>query len=96
MQGTFNGKIKNISEETEADGGADRKVNIAKIHADGIFSQAEQSAAEAEQQVQKYLDGVIQSAEEEKSKPMPKKKTSRRRNQSAACKKCCVAAIARY
>ena len=39
-----------------------------------MVSQAEQTAAETKHQAQEYLNGVIQSVEEEKDKPTPKKK----------------------
>lgn len=50
------------------------KVKIARIHADGIVSQAEQTAVKAKQQAQEYLDGIVQSIEAERSKPTPKRK----------------------
>ena len=53
---------------------ADGKAKAARLEAEGIVSQAEQTAAETKQQAQDYLNGVIQSVEEEKAKPSPKKK----------------------
>ena len=61
-------KAENIISEV------DGKAQAAKLQADGIVSQAEQTAAETKQQAQDYLNGVIQSVEEEKAKPTPKKK----------------------
>ena len=61
-------EAKNIISE------ADGKAQAAKLQADSIVSQAEQTAAETKQQAQEYLNGVIQSVEEEKAKPTPKKK----------------------
>lgn len=49
-------------------------MKIAQIHADGIVSQAEQTATKAQQQAQKYLDGIVQNIEAERSKPTPKRK----------------------
>ena len=55
---------------------ANDRAQTAKLQADGIVSQAEQTAAETKQQAQAqdYLNGVIQSVEEEKAKPTPRKK----------------------
>ena len=53
---------------------ANDRAQTAKLQADGIVSQAEQTAAETKQQAQDYLNGVIQSVEEEKAKPTPRKK----------------------
>lgn len=61
-------EAKNIISE------ADGKAQAAKLQADSIVSQAEQTAAETKQQAQEYLNGVIQSVEEEKTKPTPKKR----------------------
>ena len=40
----------------------------------GIVASAEQTARKAKQQAQEYLDGIVQSIEEERSKPTPKRK----------------------
>ena len=52
-------KAENIISE------ANDKAQAAKLQADGIVSQAKQTAAETKQQAQEYLNGVIQSVEEE-------------------------------
>ena len=61
-------EAKNIISE------ADGKAQAARLQADGIVSEAEQTAAETKQQALAYLNGVIQSVEEEKAKPTPKKR----------------------
>ena len=53
---------------------AQNKAKDIISEANDIVSQAEQTAAETKQQAQDYLNGVIQSVEEEKAKPTPRKK----------------------
>ena len=47
---------------------------LARLHADGIVSQAERTEEKAKRQAQEYLDGIVQGIEAERSKPTPKRK----------------------
>ena len=53
---------------------AERKVKVAQLHADEIVTKAQSQANNAKAQAKEYLDGVIQSVENEKAKPIPKRR----------------------
>ena len=65
-------KAKKIGEQASVQ--ADHKLQTAQLHADEIVTEAQLQADNAKAQAQEYLDGVIQSVENEKEKPIPKRR----------------------